>query len=141
MSNNEFRIIIAGGREFNDYELLKNSMFQILADISSREVNGVRKITVPKEDITIISGTARGADTLGERFAKEFGLSVHRFPADWNRYKGAAGPIRNKQMAKHASNFDGTGMLVAFWDGNSPGTKSMIEIAEREGLTVHIIRY
>jgi len=141
----DLRIIIAGGRDFNDYELLKTSVLNILAELSSEQANGITKITLPKESVEIISGTARGADALGERFAAEFGLKVVRFPANWNKYKGAAGPIRNGQMADYAiGKTDGTicdGMLIAFYDGNSPGTTSMIEIAERKGLIIHVIRY
>lgn len=139
--NNTYRIIIAGGRDFGNYELLKQSVLSILASLSSKQENGVTKITVPKESVEIISGAARGTDTLGEQFAKEFGITVKRFPANWNKYKGAAGPIRNGKMADYAANFDGTGMLIAFWDGKSPGTTSMINIAKRKGLVVHVINY
>jgi len=137
------RIIIAGGRDFNDYELLRKSVLNILAKLSSKQVNGVTKVTLPKKSVEIVSGAAKGADTLGEQFANEFGLAIKRFPANWNKHGNAAGPIRNKQMAEYAVCKDnpGTGMLIAFWDGRSRGTKSMIELAERYGLIVHVINY
>ena len=67
----------------------------------------------------------RLADTLGKRYAEEHDIPVMSFPADWNKYKKAAGYIRNQEMAQHAD------ALVAFWDGQSRGTKNMIEIAEK----------
>lgn len=64
-----------------------------------------------KDDITVVSGKARGADTLGEQYAKEHGYSIQYFPADWERYGKAAGYLRNTEMAKNAD------ALVAFWTG------------------------
>lgn len=81
----------------------------------------------------VVSGCAPGADTLGEEWAKENGKSVKRFPADWKRYKNAAGPIRNKQMADYAD------ALVAFLHPDSRGTKDMIKQATKAGLRVHVI--
>lgn len=100
------KIIIAGGREFQNYGALCCVMDGILADIAA--------------PVTIVSGAARGADALGEQYAAERGLEVMRFPADWKKFGRRAGPIRNEQMAEAAS------MLVAFWDGQSRGTKNMI---------------
>lgn len=51
---------------------------------------------------TVISGTARGADRLGEMWAAEFKVPCERFPADWDRYGKAAGYRRNEQMAANA---------------------------------------
>jgi predicted Rossmann fold nucleotide-binding protein DprA/Smf involved in DNA uptake len=109
------KTIVAGTRTFNDYELLKDMLARF--------------------DITeVVSGGARGADALGERWAKERGLPLHRFPADWNRYGKAAGPRRNRLMAENAQ------ALVAFWDGESRGTKHMIDVATELGLEVVIVR-
>lgn len=130
MNENETRIIIAGGRDFNDYSLLKKSVEKIISD---------RNISL--DSIEIVSGNARGADRLGERFAKETGLKVKTFPADWNRLGKRAGYVRNADMAKYASEHDGIGMLVAFWDGKSRGTKHMIDLANRYNLDVHVITY
>lgn len=121
----ELRIIIAGGRDFADYELVKSTLDKYLKDI--------------KGEAVIISGTSRGADRLGERYARENNLMVKRFPADWDLYGKSAGPIRNSQMAKYAA--EGHGILFAFWDGNSRGTKSMIELAKKYGLEVYVVRY
>ena len=116
-----FRVIIAGGRDFNDYALLSDTMNCLLSNI--------------KEDITVVCGQARGADTLGEQYAKEHGYAVSYFPADWDRYGKSAGYIRNAEMAKNAD------ALVAFWNGQSRGTMHMVEIAKRQGLRVRIKRY
>jgi hypothetical protein len=80
----------------------------------------------PKE---IVSGTARGIDTLGEIWARENGVPVVRFPADWNTYGKAAGLIRNSQMAEY-----GTALLVIRLE-HSKGSRSMLECATRAGLS------
>lgn len=82
----------------------------------------------------VISGTARGADSFGERWAEERGLEVIRLPADWAKYGRRAGPMRNAMMAERG---DG---LVAVWDGESAGTKNMIDNAKKRGLRVAIYR-
>ena len=114
------RVIIAGGRDFLDYEKLKEYCDKILSDI---------------EYITIVSGKARGADTLGERYQKERNLQLKEYPAEWDIYDKAAGGIRNEKMAKNAD------MLIAFWDGKSSGTEDMIRRARREKLEVVVINY
>jgi len=76
-----------------------------------------------------------GADWIGESWARFWDLPIKTFPADWKTHGRAAGPIRNSQMADYADT------LIAFWDGKSRGTKSMIDLAEEHKLTVHVIRY
>lgn len=119
---NQYRVIIAGGRYFSDYELLKKKCDEFLHDKTS-------------EEIVIISGHASGADSLGERYAQEKGFKIETYPADWKKYGRAAGPIRNEQMANIAN------ALVAFWDGKSKGTKSMISLAKKKGLQVFVAQY
>lgn len=80
----------------------------------------------------VVSGVARGVDSLGEEWAAMNGIQVQRFPADWDGLGRAAGFIRNGQMAAYA------GALVAIWDGRSPGTRHMIRTAEDRGLKVHV---
>lgn len=116
----EFRVIVAGSRDFTDYELLKRKLDVILANKS------------PK-DITIVSGTARGADQLGERYATERGYNIARFPADWDTFGKSAGHRRNAQMADNAD------ALIAFWDGKSRGTGGMIDIAKKRDLLIRIV--
>lgn len=114
------RVIIAGGRKFNDYPLLKNKMDELL---------------INETDIEIVSGKAMGADTLGELYANANGYNIKEFPALWEQYGKSAGYKRNEQMAEYAD------MLVAFWDGESKGTKHMIDIAKNKGLRVEVVKY
>lgn len=119
-SFDDFKVIIAGGRDFNDYELLKETCDYYLSQTHKR--------------ITIISGKAKGADTLGERYAEERGFKIDAYPADWSIGK-AAGFIRNEQMARQAD------ALIAFHDGSSKGTASMIDLANKYQLKVAIQHY
>ena len=144
----EVRIIIAGGRDFCDYKLLVNSVNDILFDLERRNTetgigNGSRESE--KHKIKFISGTARGADKLGEMFAAQRGYRVIRMPANWDMYGKGAGFVRNEQMAIYASGDDegreSYGVLIAFWDGKSRGTKHMIDTATKYGLEVHVINY
>lgn len=128
----ELRMIIAGGRDFTDYAMLKENVKRVLLDF-------VR--THPCNRIKIISGHANGADKLGERFSEEFGLEVIKLPANWDKYGKQAGILRNIDMAKYAVNNNNFGVLVAFWDGTSKGTKHMIDCAKTHGLEVHVISY
>lgn len=107
------RIVIAGCRNYCYYEEAKSYIDLCLSDI--RKGN----------EIVIVSGGASGADALGERYAAENGFRVEKYPADWQTYGRAAGPIRNRQMAEIA---DG---IICFWDGKSRGTRSMIDYAQQ----------
>ena len=115
----ETKVIIAGSRDFYDYDLLAEECNIILEG---------------KDDIEVVSGRAIGADMLGELYAKDKKYPVKLFPADWNTHGKGAGFIRNAEMAKYGN------MLIAFWDGESKGTKHMIETAHRKGIEAHIIR-
>lgn len=98
------KVIIAGGRDFDNYQYLSNTINNLNITISE-----------------IVCGGARGADSLGEIWAKRNGIPVKYFYPDWNRYGKAAGPIRNQEMAEYAD------FLIAFWDKKSQGTKNMID--------------
>ena len=112
------KLIIAGSRTFIDYKKLKETCDLFLQD---------------QTDVEIVSGAYyKGADKLGEQYATEKGFQLTKFPADWKRYKRAAGPKRNQQMANYPDT------LVAFWDGKSRGTKNMIELAKSRNLKIEI---
>ena len=115
------KVVIAGGRDFKNYPALDMALQPILV------AHGWK--------IEIVSGKARGADTLGEQFAEQEGLTVKEFPADWETNGRSAGPIRNAEMADYAD------ILISFWDSKSKGTKSMIDLALKKGLEVHVYRY
>ena len=121
------RIIIAGSRGFDDYR----KMCQALDEAG---IHLLRTL----DDIEIVSGHAKGADALGEKFAKAFNIPLKVFPADWNRFGKAAGPIRNEKMARYASEAD-RGILFAFPIGKSRGTRNMIATARRYGIEVYIL--
>jgi len=115
-----FKVIIAGGRDFIDYALLRETCDKILCNQS---------------DIEIVSGAAQGADKLGEWYADEKGYPLKQFPANWDKFGKGAGHIRNSEMAEYAD------ALIAFWDGKSKGTKSMISLAKKGGLLVRVKMY
>lgn len=85
------------------------------------------------EDIEVVSGTAKGADLLGEQYAKEKGYTIKRFPADWDTHGKKAGYIRNVQMAGYATH------CVVFWDGKSSGTKMMVDICKQKNIPHKIV--
>jgi len=131
------KVIIAGGRKFNDYNRLCSYCDYLLQN---------------KNNIEIVSGTAGGADKLGEDYAKERGYPIKPFPADWNDIEGKpeweigynkagkaywklAGFDRNEKMADYAD------ALIAFWDGKSTGTSHMIDTAENRGLDIRIFNF
>ena len=115
-----FRVITAGGRKFDNYELLKTNCDYYLQN---------------KNNIEIVSGGAVGADGLGEQYARERGYQIKRFIPDWSHYKKRAGFIRNEDMAQYAD------ALIAFWDGISKGSKHMIDVADLYKLPFRVIRY
>ena len=120
-----FRLIIAGTRTFNDYELLRAYCDMKLS----------RKIR-EGEQIEIVSGACpSGADYLGEKYAAERGFSVRLFPADWQQYGRRTDEVRNRQMAQYGN------ALIAFWDGKSKGTKIMIDEARAAGIIVCVKQY
>lgn len=120
---NEFKLIIAGGRDFNNAALLE----RVLIAMSDTEY--------ADKAISIVSGMARGADALGYAFAKAHGIKCYEFPAEWNAYGKRAGFMRNADMGRFS---DG---LLAFWDCESRGTKHMINFMTSLGKPVNVIRY
>lgn len=114
------RIVVAGCRDYNNYPEAKAYIDFCISNI--------------KQDHTLVflSGSCRGADALGERYATENGYSIERYPAEWDKYGRAAGPKRNLEMAKNCD------YVICFWDGKSRGTKTMIEYAKSLGKPVRI---
>lgn len=115
----EFRVVVAGSRSFDDYKRLETELDSYLAG---------------KTNVTIISGTARGADRLGERYAAEHNMKLERYPAEWDKYHKGAGPIRNHKMVLAAD------AVVVFWDNESSGSKNIIDYAREENVPYKIIR-
>lgn len=111
------KVIIAGGRDYHNYDTLIDAIEEAQFDIKE-----------------VVSGGAKGVDALGERYAMEKNKTLHIYEADWERHGRAAGPLRNKKMAENAD------ALIAIWDGKSKGTKNMIETAEKHNLLVFVKR-
>jgi len=120
------RVIIAGSRGFNDYELLTKKCDEIIYNEIA-------------EDLEFICGMARGADLLGKKYADQWGYIVKQFYPDWDKYGKSAGYRRNEEMAIYAK--EDNGVLIAFWDGISKGTKHMINLANKHGLRVYVVKY
>lgn len=122
-----FACLIAGSRTFNDYPLLKQKMDFLLKN---------------QKEVLIISGGAKGADSLAERYAKESPKCSHLIimPAEWDVYGKAAGYIRNEKMHKALTCFENRG-CVLFWDGESKGTRQNIPLAKKYNTAIKIIKY
>jgi hypothetical protein len=104
------KLIVAGSRSIDSYVVVERA---------------IRRVSERHSLVEIVSGAARGVDTLGERWAKANGVLIKRFPAEWDKHGRKAGMLRNAEMAQYA---DG---LLAVWDGVSLGTKNMIETMRR----------
>jgi len=114
------RVVIAGSRNFNDYEMFANIVGEFLKPICE------------EYEMIIVSGHCSGTDLMGERYAKENGFDVEIYPAEWKKYGRSAGPKRNKQMVDVAD------FAIAFLSVNSKGTHSMIQYAKQKGISVKI---
>jgi hypothetical protein len=113
------KTIIAGSRDFNDFDYMKAYLATIPPWIEITEV---------------VSGCAQGADTLGEKWAELKRIPVKRFPAEWERLGKRAGPIRNAEMGIYAEG------LIAFWDGKSRGTQHMILFMQQNNKWTYVVR-
>ncbi len=123
-------ILIAGGRDFCNYKKLEEFVNKILGDMNHKY-----------KTITIISGMAQGADMLGVRYSIEHEHSLLKFPAEWNLYGKRAGFIRNKQMLDYIAANQDNGIVIAFWDGNSSGTKHTIYTAQEMKIPCFVCSY
>ena len=114
------KLAVVGSRTFNDYELLCKYLNTIHA----------------KEPISyIVSGGAKGADRMGERWAKENGVETIIFIPDWEKHGRKAGFLRNQDIINEADK------VIAFWDTISNGTKNSIELAKRQGKKCLVINF
>ena len=117
------RVIIAGGRDFDDYDRLEQECDYKLSNLSKTH------------RIIIVSGGARGADTLALIYANNRGYDTQIMMADWDTHGKSAGYVRNTEMAGVATH------CFAFWDNTSRGTKHMIDTARKVNLPVHVVSY
>ncbi len=114
------KVVIGGCRDFYDYEFFKVKVDAYLE-------------TVKDKEITILSGHCTGVDQMAERYAKERHIKLFVFSAEWNLYGRSAGPIRNEKMVQQAD------AVIAFWDGKSRGTKSLISLATKHDRTLEVV--
>ena len=111
------KIGVVGSRDFDDYKKLE------------KELNKIEGIT------EIVSGGAKGADTLAREFAEKNDIKLTEFKPDYEQY-GRGAPIRrNKKIVEYSD------QIIAFWDGESRGTKNTIDIAEKQDKPITIIRF
>lgn len=115
-----FKVIVAGSRSFTDYDLASYVLSKAFQN---------------RKPDYIVCGMARGADSVGHQWAIDNHVALYEFPADWQRYGKAAGYNRNVRMAEVAD------AVVVFWDGESRGSKHMIDIARRKKLPVIVCLY
>ena len=88
---------------------------------------------IPQNCTLIVSGGAKGVDTLAEQYAAEHGIELLTIRPDYRRYGRGAPLRRNNQIVDHAD------CVLAFWDGQSKGTKYTIDYAEKTGKKVSVI--
>ena len=111
------KIAVIGSRNFADYELLKKTL---------SEITGITKV---------ISGGAKGADSLAEQWAKENEIETVIYKPDWAKYGRGAGVVRNRLIIEDCD------LCIAFWDGESKGTKSSIDHCKKLNKKLTIVRY
>lgn len=111
------RLAVVGSRTFNDYGLLTDTIYKLTGG----------------GDLCIVSGGAKGADNLAEKCADEFGFSIIIHLPEWDKYGKSAGYIRNKLIVEDAD------AILAFWDGESKGTKHTIDLALEKKKDLYVI--
>lgn len=122
------KIIVAGYRDFHDYHFVANKITEIVANYYS----------VWRGDrIEIVSGGAKGVDKSAKKWASIHGVKFTPFPANWTKYKLAAGPIRNQEMVDYVKHDNS--LLIAFLSTSSVGTKDIIERAKKCGVSVEVV--
>jgi hypothetical protein len=121
------RILICGGRDFNSVTAFHDEMSDIIWEKGWYHSEDISR---PHKDIVIISGMARGADSLAVGYAKIHRLVLDAYPADWEKYGKSAGYIRNQEMLDKGKH----DLVVAFPGGK--GTQMMIKLARKAGIEV-----
>lgn len=110
---------VVGSRTFHNYSFMQLVLNRVT-------------LNVMEQPLTIISGGAKGADSLAKQYCEAVGIQIIEILPDWNKYGKSAGPIRNKEIVERSD------YIIAFWDGKSRGTKYTIDMAERVGKKVFI---
>ena len=119
-----FTVLVAGSRTYNDYEEFVRIMDKVLAN---------------QTDISIVSGGAKGADSLAEAYAAARHIPIKVMHADWDKYGKSAGYKRNRQMHEFIANCPDRGCIL-FWDGKSKGTQHNIGLSQEFDTPLRIYR-
>lgn len=133
-SHTEFRVLVCGGRDYGyryNEETNKKERYQPEVDKLFHTLDLVRQST--SRPLVVIEGEQRGADLFAREWAESRGVEVRGFPADWEKYKKAAGFIRNKQMIVEGQPH----AVIAFPGG--VGTKMMVSLAQKSQIPVKVI--
>ena len=123
------KLVVAGSRGFDNLGLLSESVSDFHWEIMQGE---------PRMDLVfkeVVSGGARGADQLGEQYAAMHNIPVTKMIPDWDGLGKRAGMVRNAEMAEYAD------AVIVFWDGESKGTKQMIDCTKRKGKYLKVVLY
>src|SRR5574344_367518 len=120
------KIAVVGGRDFEDY----NKMQRVIESYFDDNIE-----LWDRKNVIFVSGGAKGADSLMEKFAKKFDYNTLIFKPDWNLYGKSAGFVRNRKIIQNSD------VVFAFWDGKSKGTKNSIDIAEELNKKLYVIKY
>jgi len=118
------KVLICGGRHFDDYEYLNTFCESVLKGLGLAD------------DVEIVSGHCKGADMLGERFAKEHGYGVKTFPAQWDKYGKGAGLKRNIEMLDYMKDYGS--VVIGFVSENSKGTKFTVNNAKKRMIETYV---
>jgi hypothetical protein len=110
-------LIVAGPRNYFNREVITDALVDAICEV---------------KPVKILTGDAKGVDTIVAELCAQFGMEYERFYADWDKYGRSAGPRRNWEMALKGTH------LLAFYNG-SAGTSNMIYFAKRHELIVNII--
>ena len=122
------RILVCGGRDFDDYNLLSQTLHEVVQSAVKSPQDNIYKDTI------IIHGWAKGVDAMADRWALTNKINIERYAADWSKYGRAAGPIRNEVMLREGE----PDLVVAFPGGR--GTANMIAQAKAAGVEVREIK-
>lgn len=130
--NKQFKLLICGSRSFYNFELLKKEVDLFLSGLDET-CDLVKEQDLPQ--IVIISGTARGADQLGEKYAQLYKYPVEKYRPEWENWGKRAGYIRNEIMVTICD------ACIAFWDQKSKGTLHTINLCKKYGKRLKVVKY
>lgn len=120
------KILICGDRNWSNKKIIEEEVLKALEELECTD----------RKDVIILHGGARGADSLAGEVARELGIRIKVFPAEWEKYGKVAGPLRNIEMLDEKPK-----LVLAFHNdlSNSKGTAHTVRYAKKRGTTVKVI--